>query len=73
MCLKHLPAFSATSDHYFHDDNVPWQRVINAKGIISPRYTRFKASKKVLLATNQAPEALAVLSDRRLYYAERES
>ncbi|MCJ1225261.1 hypothetical protein MMC12_001910 [Toensbergia leucococca] len=37
MCLKHLPAFSATSDHYFHDDNVPWQRVINAKGIISPR------------------------------------
>ncbi|KAI4231436.1 MAG: hypothetical protein LQ349_005613 [Xanthoria aureola] len=37
VCLKHLPAFSDDGDHFFHDQNVPWQRVINAKGMISPR------------------------------------
>lgn len=36
VCLKHLPS-SVNTDHQFHDANVPWQRVINAKGIISPR------------------------------------
>ncbi|KAF4466438.1 MGMT family [Fusarium albosuccineum] len=34
VCLKHLPA--DTSQRFNHD-NVPWQRVINAKGMISPR------------------------------------
>ena len=37
VCLKHLPSFSADTNHHFHNANVPWQRVINAKGIISPR------------------------------------
>ncbi|KAF6233712.1 hypothetical protein HO173_007924 [Letharia columbiana] len=37
VCLKHLPSSSANTNHHFHDANVPWQRVINAKGIISPR------------------------------------
>ena len=37
LCLKHLPQNSTNTDHHFHGDNVPWQRVINAKGIISPR------------------------------------
>jgi len=37
ICLKHLPAYSASTDHYFHNNNVPWQRVINSKGVISPR------------------------------------
>lgn len=37
VCLKHLPSSSANANHHFHDANVPWQRVINAKGIISPR------------------------------------
>ncbi|KAK4102467.1 DNA binding methylated-DNA--cysteine S-methyltransferase [Parathielavia hyrcaniae] len=35
VCLKHLPA--ADPSARFHHDNVPWQRVINAKGVISPR------------------------------------
>ncbi|KAL6855600.1 Alkyltransferase-like protein 1 [Amphichorda felina] len=35
VCLKHLPSDPSTSR--FHNGNVPWQRVINAKGIISPR------------------------------------
>ena len=37
VCLKHLPSSSAKTKHHFHDANVPWQRVINTKGIISPR------------------------------------
>lgn len=32
--LKHLPADTSLR---YHHDNVPWQRVINGKGIISPR------------------------------------
>jgi methylated-DNA-protein-cysteine methyltransferase-like protein len=34
VCLKHLPHDPAAR---FNNDNVPWQRVINAKGAISPR------------------------------------
>ncbi|KAK0706056.1 DNA binding methylated-DNA--cysteine S-methyltransferase [Lasiosphaeria miniovina] len=34
VCLKHLPSDTAAR---FNHANVPWQRVINAKGVISPR------------------------------------
>ncbi|KUJ18184.1 DNA binding methylated-DNA--cysteine S-methyltransferase [Mollisia scopiformis] len=34
VCLKHL---SSDTTHNFHNGNVPWQRVINSKGMISPR------------------------------------
>ncbi|KFA51420.1 hypothetical protein S40293_03224 [Stachybotrys chartarum IBT 40293] len=34
VCLKHLPADPSAP---FNSQNVPWQRVINAKGEISPR------------------------------------
>jgi len=39
VCLKHLPSFDAHDPdaHFFHDENVPWQRVVNAKGGISSR------------------------------------
>ena len=39
MCLKHLPAYDPadTNRHFFHDGNVPWQRVVNARGGISAR------------------------------------
>ncbi|KAL5436353.1 hypothetical protein PMIN07_001731 [Paraphaeosphaeria minitans] len=40
VCLKHLPAASTDpgkKSPKWHDGNVPWQRVINAKGRISPR------------------------------------
>ncbi len=36
VCLKHLPADDTSAR--FHHDNVPWQRVINAKGVVSPRF-----------------------------------
>ncbi|KAJ4248690.1 Alkyltransferase-like protein 1 [Fusarium torreyae] len=35
VCLKHLPA---DASQHFNHENVPWQRVINSKGQISPRY-----------------------------------
>ncbi|PLB40419.1 MGMT family protein [Aspergillus candidus] len=35
ICLKHLPG--SDSDNYFHAGNVPWQRVVNAKGMVSHR------------------------------------
>ncbi|KAB8216363.1 6-O-methylguanine DNA methyltransferase [Aspergillus novoparasiticus] len=34
ICLKHLPS---SPEEYFHSGNVPWQRVINSKGMISHR------------------------------------
>jgi len=34
VCLKHL---SSDPTARFHNANVPWQRVINYKGIIAPR------------------------------------
>ncbi|KAF2837708.1 DNA binding methylated-DNA--cysteine S-methyltransferase [Patellaria atrata CBS 101060] len=43
VCLKHLPSSNTTagndndSNPQWHDGNVPWQRVINSKGGISPR------------------------------------
>jgi methylated-DNA-protein-cysteine methyltransferase-like protein len=39
VCLKHLPDYDPNTPdlHYFHGDNVPWQRVINSKGGISAR------------------------------------
>ena len=39
VCLKYLPAFdpAAPDRHFYHDENVPWQRVVNTKGGISPR------------------------------------
>ncbi|KAL7779792.1 hypothetical protein CFE70_009809 [Pyrenophora teres f. teres 0-1] len=39
LCLKNLPSESADGSNgsgTFHSGNVPWQRVINAKGGISP-------------------------------------
>ncbi|KAL1952665.1 hypothetical protein VTO42DRAFT_4547 [Malbranchea cinnamomea] len=35
ICLKHLPA--ADSGQFYHAANVPWQRVINVRGMISHR------------------------------------
>jgi len=39
VCLKHLPTYvpAEPQRHFFHNENVPWQRVVNSKGGISPR------------------------------------
>lgn len=38
VALKHLP--QAEADAPFREDNVPWQRVINSKGTITPRLAK---------------------------------
>lgn len=47
IALKHLPRNVPGIDHFFHDQNVPWQRVINAKGMISHRYVSSAAELSV--------------------------
>lgn len=37
VCLKHLPSYSAVETPFYNNRSVPWQRVINSKGVISPR------------------------------------
>ncbi|KAI9747085.1 MAG: hypothetical protein M1815_004635 [Lichina confinis] len=37
VSLKHLPSARDNTGAAFHNENVPWQRVISSKGIISPR------------------------------------
>ncbi|KAJ9305059.1 hypothetical protein DTO217A2_5394 [Paecilomyces variotii] len=38
ICLKHLPSNNdSETSHYYNSDNVPWQRVLNARGMISHR------------------------------------
>ena len=39
VCLKHLSTFNPADPEqfFYHDQNVPWQRVVNSKGGISPR------------------------------------
>jgi hypothetical protein len=54
VCLKHLPVEEAASE--FHEGNVPWQRVINSKGGISPR-----------LPTSSYVPALGILKLSLLY------
>lgn len=38
VCMKHLPH---DEDAMFNSSNVPWQRVINSKGAVSPRWAIF--------------------------------
>ncbi|GAB7364573.1 hypothetical protein MBLNU230_g5380t1 [Neophaeotheca triangularis] len=37
VCLKHLPSATDQPTARYNSDTVPWQRVINSKGGISPR------------------------------------
>ena len=39
VCLRYLPPFDAAQPdrHKYHTQNVPWQRIVNAKGGISAR------------------------------------
>ncbi|KAI9167858.1 Alkyltransferase-like protein 1 [Paramyrothecium foliicola] len=48
VCLKHLPEDPTTR---FNNQNVPWQRVINAKGAVSPRCVFFPPPTVLVLLT----------------------
>ncbi|KAF2167113.1 hypothetical protein M409DRAFT_66177 [Zasmidium cellare ATCC 36951] len=54
MCLKYLPSATDQPDARYNSDTVPWQRVINSKGVISQR--------RVFCRTNGAANQERVLS-----------
>ncbi|KAH0543708.1 hypothetical protein FGG08_002024 [Glutinoglossum americanum] len=54
ICLRHLPT---DPDAEFNSDSVPWQRVINSRGVISPRRHSSGASRQ---ATALEQEGVAV-------------
>ncbi|TQS31360.1 hypothetical protein Golomagni_08362 [Golovinomyces magnicellulatus] len=54
VCLKHLPT---DTDQRFNMENVPWQRVINSKGSISPRS---QPSSSINQATRLGQEGVEV-------------
>ena len=72
ICLKHLPSFVAGTDHHFHDSNVPWQRVINSKGVISPRSDPHHHRECSYWLTG-AKEDRAEPIDKLLPFVEKES
>ena len=51
MCLKHLPSASSQPNARYNSDTVPWQRVINSKGVISPR-SDLTTCSEVSMTTN---------------------
>jgi len=51
VCLKHLPSASSQPNARYNSDTVPWQRVINSKGVISPR-SGLTVGNKILILTN---------------------
>lgn len=71
ICLKHLPSQSADVSHHFHNGNVPWQRVINAKGIISPRFGLRHG--RPVVGTDLPVGGRVVLSDKPPHYARKVS
>ncbi|KXT11130.1 hypothetical protein AC579_640 [Pseudocercospora musae] len=56
MCLKYLPRATDQPDARYNSDTVPWQRVINSKGIISQRqvWPAAAASHNLCLLTSDA-------------------
>lgn len=46
VCLKHLPDAASQPDTVFNNQTVPWQRVINSKGSISPRYDTIMSGER---------------------------
>jgi alkylated DNA nucleotide flippase Atl1 len=61
ICLKHLPS-SPTSSMPYHNENVPWQRVINAKGIISPRKDSPHLQHTLSMSSLPMPHKLSLTS-----------
>ncbi|KAI9872273.1 MAG: hypothetical protein M1823_008217, partial [Watsoniomyces obsoletus] len=64
VCLKHLPDYDPADPdrHFFHGDNVPWQRVINSKGGISPRGDGGSAANRQAVKLRQ--EGVQVVNGR---------
>ncbi|KAI6892768.1 hypothetical protein KC318_g13025 [Hortaea werneckii] len=49
VCLKHLPSSSDQPNARYNSNTVPWQRIINSKGMISQRGTGGAARQEAAL------------------------
>ncbi|CAG8959761.1 hypothetical protein HYFRA_00001668 [Hymenoscyphus fraxineus] len=67
VCLKHLPS-DPTLPH--HNTNVPWQRVINSKGTISPRNPNGAANQAQALRTEGVAVTTNALGEFSIDLAE---
>ena len=62
VCLKHLPSATTQPDSHHNDNTVPWQRVINAKGAISPRLVSFACQPTRKTIARDEPGSLLTFS-----------
>jgi hypothetical protein len=70
VCLKHLPSASSQPNARYNSDTVPWQRVINSKGVISPR-SGSTVGGKVLMITNTSAEGPTAPHTTRQYLPKK--
>ncbi|KAK3050150.1 Alkyltransferase-like protein 1 [Extremus antarcticus] len=64
LCLKHLPDSSDQPDSRYNGDNVPWQRVINSKGVISNRGAGGAARQETALEAEGVEVGRGALGER---------
>jgi len=69
VCLKHLPSAADQPDARYNSDTVPWQRVINAKGAISPRGVGGAAGQEAALAQEGVQVGRGSLGERTVDFA----
>lgn len=67
VCLKHLPSDPSMT---FHDGNVPWQRVINSKGMISPRVPNGAANQAQVLRAEGVTVSTSAMGELMIDFAE---
>ncbi|KAK3703172.1 Alkyltransferase-like protein 1 [Vermiconidia calcicola] len=69
VCLKHLPDASDQPNARYNGDTVPWQRVINSKGAISPRGVGGAARQEAALAQEGVEVGRGSLGERTVDFS----
>ncbi|KAK3304725.1 uncharacterized protein B0T15DRAFT_512843 [Chaetomium strumarium] len=71
ICLKQLRSSQDSNNARFNSENVPWQRVINSKGVISPRSEPSGAANQaVALGREGVTVTIGALGERMVDFAE---
>nr|POE78681.1 alkyltransferase-like protein 1 [Quercus suber] len=70
VCLKFLPRVEDQPDAQYNSATVPWQRVINAKGEISPRGVGGAARQEAVLALEGVEVGRSGLGERTVDFAK---
>ncbi|KAF2723164.1 DNA binding methylated-DNA--cysteine S-methyltransferase [Polychaeton citri CBS 116435] len=69
ICLKHLPSVQDQPDAEFNNETVPWQRVINSKGCISPRGPDGAARQQSALEAEGVEVERSSMGERKVDFA----